>query len=77
MRTENRANLDMRCLLCFEDNTICDTIHAVLIENEKFILGITKYNVFYEFLQSQLRYLHNKYRAWIGFDLFMRKRMCA
>ena len=34
---------------------------------EKLLLGITKYNVFYEFLEGQLRYLQNKYRAWIGF----------
>ena len=50
MRTENRANLKMRRLFCFENTSICDAIHAVLIENEKFLLGITKYNVFYEFL---------------------------
>ena len=42
MRTENRVNLEMRCLFCFENITICDAIHAVLIENEKFRLGITK-----------------------------------
>ena len=29
---------------------MCDAVHAVLMENEKFLLGITKYNVFYEFL---------------------------
>ena len=50
MRTEDRANLEMRCLLCFANITICDAIHAVLIENEKFPLGMTKYNDFYEFL---------------------------
>ena len=64
MRTEDRANLEMRCLFRFENIAICDAIHAVLIENEKFLLGITKYNVFYK---GQLRYLQNKYRAWIGF----------
>ena len=47
MRAENRANLEMRC---FENITICDAIQAVLIENEKFPLGITKCNVLYEFL---------------------------
>ena len=50
MRTHNRANLEMRRLFCFENITMCDAIHAVLIENEKFLPGITKYNVFYEFL---------------------------
>ena len=34
MRTDNRASLEMRCLFSFEKITICDTIHAVLIENE-------------------------------------------
>ena len=47
MRTENHANMEMRCLICFENITICE---AVLIENEKFLLGKTKYNAFYEFL---------------------------
>ena len=63
MRTENRANLEMRCLFCFEDITICDSIYAALIENEKFLQGISKCNVFYEFLYGRLRYLQNKYRA--------------
>ena len=50
MHTEKRTNMEMRRLFYFENITICDAINAVLIENEKFILGITKYNVFYEFL---------------------------
>ena len=35
MRTENRADLEMRCIFCFENTAICDAIHAVLIENGK------------------------------------------
>ena len=50
MRTDHRVNLEMRCLFCFENITICDVIRAVLIENENFLPGIPKYKVFYEFL---------------------------